>query len=82
MPSPFPGMDPFIESQEWGDFHHSAIDVMRELLTPRLRGRYAARIERRIYIEHPDDPEPDLVIADVAVARRTVPRAAAADAWE
>ena len=23
MPSPFPGMDPFIESQIWEDFHHA-----------------------------------------------------------
>lgn len=23
MPSPFPGMDPFIENQEWEDFHAS-----------------------------------------------------------
>ncbi|HEX6985948.1 MAG TPA: DUF4058 family protein, partial [Planctomycetaceae bacterium] len=80
MPSPFPGMDPFIESQEWGDFHHSAIDVIREMLTPRLRGRYAARIERRIYVEHWDDPEPDLVIADVANVRDGHGHVPAADA--
>jgi hypothetical protein len=23
MPSPFPGMDPFIEGQLWDDFHHA-----------------------------------------------------------
>lgn len=70
MPSPFPGMDPFIESQEWEDFHHSAIDVMREQLTSNVGPRYAVRIERRIYVEHSDDPEPDVVIADVAITGR------------
>lgn len=75
MPSPFPGMDPFLESQEWEDFHVTAITVIRELLTPRLGGRYAARIERRIYVEHSDDPEPDLVIADVAIVSQSPDRA-------
>jgi hypothetical protein len=31
MQSPFPGMDPFLESQEWEDFHTTADDgVLRE----------------------------------------------------
>ena len=46
MPSPFPGMDPFIESQEWPDFHHAAIEVMREFLTDRVGTRYIVRVER------------------------------------
>ena len=32
MPSPFPGMDPFIESQAWEDFHHAWIETVREWL--------------------------------------------------
>jgi hypothetical protein len=64
-------MDPFIESQEWEDFHTRAITVIADMLAPRLGGRYAARIERRIYVEHMDDPEPDLVIADVAIVPRS-----------
>lgn len=69
MPSPFPGMDPFIESQAWEDFHTAAIGVIRESLTPNLHGRYTSWIERRVYIEHPDieDPDDELRIADVAV---------------
>jgi hypothetical protein len=71
-------MDPFFESQEWQDFHHSAIDVMREQLTSNVSDRYVIRIERRIYIEHPDEPEADLVIADVAIAHRSGGREAVA----
>ncbi len=49
MPSRFPGMDPFIESQEWSDFHAAVIGVIRESLNAALPQRYVARVERRIY---------------------------------
>ena len=51
MPSPFPGMDPFIESQEWSDFHARAMMVSGDLLTEQLPSGYAARVERRSYLE-------------------------------
>ncbi len=51
MSSPFPGMDPFIEPQEWSDFHTRAITVIAELLDPGLGDRYVARVERRVYID-------------------------------
>ena len=40
MPSPFPGMDPFLESQKWRDFHHSIISGIRDILMPIVRPRY------------------------------------------
>jgi len=67
MPSPFPGMDPFLESQEWEDFHSAAINVIRDLLTPELVPAYVARIERRVYVEtEPGEPD-SYRVADVAV---------------
>ena len=39
MPSPFPGMDPFIESQAWETFHHHFMAVLHEALTARMRQR-------------------------------------------
>ena len=53
MPSPFPGMDPFIEGQDWEDFHQGCIGELSALLVPRVRPRYVVRKERRIYVEHP-----------------------------
>lgn len=32
MPSPFPGMDPFLESQTWRDFHTEFITAIRAVL--------------------------------------------------
>ncbi len=49
MPSPFPGMDPFIESQLWEDFHATALPVIRELLLPLLPDEYKAYVQGRIY---------------------------------
>lgn len=55
MRSPFPGMDPFLESQEWEDFHATLNTVVRELLSPRLEPQYVVRVERRVYVEVPGD---------------------------
>lgn len=47
MPSPFPGIDPFVEVVEgWSDFHARLIYVIVRRLGPLIRPRYHARIER------------------------------------
>jgi hypothetical protein len=48
MPSPFPGMDTFIEGQKWRDFHSTLITVIRELLLPQVRPRYVVDIEEDV----------------------------------
>ncbi len=46
MPSPFPGMDPYIEAPSiWEDFHHNLAARIQEQLAPRLRPRYIAALE-------------------------------------
>jgi hypothetical protein len=69
MPSPFPGMDPFLESQRWRDFHTRFITILGEMLTPRVRPRYVVEVEEYVYLARKDeDPdrfiEPDLSIVD------------------
>ena len=57
MPSPFPGMDPYLESPTiWPDVHHELISEIRAALNPSLRPRYVARVELRLYISDDDDP--------------------------
>src|SRR5437868_15520108 len=52
MPSPFPGMDPYLESPEiFPDFHDSIITYLRELLQASLPAPYFAALGRRIWIE-------------------------------
>jgi hypothetical protein len=59
MPSPFPGMDPFIEDQEWSDFHLTFTIQLQAQLASRLDPRYYVRVDRRTYVEHLDDDMPE-----------------------
>lgn len=69
MPSPFPGMDPYLESPKlWPDVHHSLISGIRQNLNPRLRPKYIARIEERVYISDETDPGRRVIIPDLLVA--------------
>ena len=48
MPSPFPGMDPWLESPYiWGDFHNKFAILLCDTLNERLHPPYYARIEMR-----------------------------------
>lgn len=56
MPTPFPGMDPYLEQPAiWPDLHNSLIVVLRDDLAPRLRPRYYVSIEERTYTVEPGD---------------------------
>ena len=69
MPSPFPGMNPYLESAgDWKDFHDSMIYTMRAALIRALPGNYFAAIEERVYIL-PD--EKHTYLYDVGVTRRS-----------
>lgn len=49
MPSPFPGMNPFLEqSDTWQDFHQSFLVTAREYLSPRVGPNYLVKIEVRL----------------------------------
>jgi hypothetical protein len=51
MPSPFPGMDPFLEDEKlWPEFHHHLVMSLYQLLLPSLADRYRARIGQRQYV--------------------------------
>lgn len=70
MPSPFPGMDPFIEAQKWETFHHRFINQLGDMLVALLRPKYEVNPEERIYVETRPGKRRSLR-ADVAVSRRT-----------
>ena len=57
MPSPFPGMDPYLEAPGlWSDVHRQIISVLREVLQSQLRPKYFVRLEERVYVSDDDDP--------------------------
>ena len=71
MPSPFPGMDPFIEGQRWRDFHTTFITVIREMLTPRVRPRYVVEVEEYVYLARAEEDPDRLIEPDPARFRQS-----------
>ena len=50
MPSPFPGMDPYLEDEPlWAAFQHQLVNCLYQILLPGLVDRYRARIGQRLY---------------------------------
>src|SRR5258708_5810739 len=79
MPSPFPGMDPYIEAHHlFEDFHNHLVEEIYRALSELLPKRYVARTGERSYVELalPMDDEQDQhqFLPDVAVAssRRSI----------
>ena len=62
MPSPFPGMDPYLEGPSWMSFHGQFIAEIARQLAPRLRPKYVALMDERIVW---DSPQYDVQIGDV-----------------
>jgi hypothetical protein len=67
MPSPFPGMDPYLELQVWQDFHTRMITVLSERLISEIQPRYFILVEHRIYVEGVDGDVDSVRVADVAL---------------
>jgi hypothetical protein len=54
MPTPFPGVDPYLEHPDlWQNVHNSLIIALRDDLAPRLRPRYFVAVEERTYVGAP-----------------------------
>ncbi len=51
MPSPFPGMDPYLENAKlWPAFQHQLLACLYQILLPGLVDRYRARVGTRSYV--------------------------------
>jgi Protein of unknown function (DUF4058) len=70
MPSPFPGMDPYLEHPDfWPGIHHLLISEIFRFLSPQLRPKYLVSVEMRIY-ETADDDLSMIGIPDVTVVQQ------------
>jgi hypothetical protein len=72
MPSPFPGMDPYLENPDWfPDLHGSLITFGKEMLQRRLPEPYYAQSEQRVWLEYTrHHMEPDVEIVHSARTQR------------
>jgi hypothetical protein len=63
MPSPFPGMDPYLEAPEfWHNVHQHLIVLIYTSLNRDLPDGLAAHIEEAVYIARPDYFFPDVTV--------------------
>ena len=68
MPTPFPGMDPYVERRGiWEQVHTDLIVSIRRFLTPLLRPRYHVGIEERTYLAVLPPDEQGAGIPDVLI---------------
>jgi hypothetical protein len=71
MPSPFLGMDPFLEDPGlWPNVHHGLISEIQAVLNRSVRPKYFARVEERVYISDDDDPGRKVIVPDVQIANQ------------
>ncbi|RCJ22648.1 hypothetical protein A6S26_21170 [Nostoc sp. ATCC 43529] len=69
MPSPFPGMNPYLENPElWAEVQSWLVIAIAELLVPQLRPKYRVAVEKRVY-QMIDDNSIFIGIPDVTVGR-------------
>lgn len=51
MPSPFPGMNPYLERRNmWADFHDAYLVELRNALSRQVRPNYIVKIEEYVYL--------------------------------
>jgi len=72
MPTPFPGMDPWLERRGiWEQVHTGLIVSIQRFLTPLLRPRYHVGIEERTYLAILPPDEQHTGIPDVLITGRS-----------
>jgi Protein of unknown function (DUF4058) len=79
MPSPFPGMNPYLELEgSWHDFHLEFLPAIRERLVTQVRPKYIVLLDEHVYVqEMPSEPRRLVGRADVSLAATSKPRAKA-----
>jgi hypothetical protein len=95
MPSPFPGMDPWLEDEEFfPDLHHTLMVYMREALNAVLPPGYVAKTAELVWVDDELRREPDVSVfgkdrqPDAAVTVAPLPgmvavgEERASDPWE
>ncbi|MBI3462877.1 MAG: DUF4058 family protein [Planctomycetes bacterium] len=70
MPSPFPGMDPYLENPAfWPDFHARFITYWCDTLRELLPEQYEARVDERVNLVEVHPEHVKLIAPDVSITR-------------
>lgn len=69
MPSPFPGMDPYLENPAgWPGVHGKLIHGAADLLSDQVLPRYVVRPDLRVYTSDQSDPGRKVLIPDLRIS--------------
>ena len=72
MPTPFPGMDPYLECPSmWPGVHNALMAAIQLDLAPRVRPRYYVSLEERVYFSENEDGRDPVGIPDAVVVGPT-----------
>lgn len=85
MPSPFPGMNPYLEQPSvWEDFHSRFITYAGESLATQVRPNFLVKLEERVFIHEPSADErrkllgkPDIALLEATPIRQPSAQATA-----
>jgi hypothetical protein len=73
MPSPFPGMNPYLEQEGvWSDFHNRLIIAAAEAIGSQVRPAYIVKIDQNVFVEESGENgrqmvgRPDLFLEEVS----------------
>ncbi len=85
MPSPFPGMDPYLEGEMWQEFHDTLATEIRAQLLPYLRPNYVALLAKRYVLDRSalgifEAPTPRILYPDIHVVEMSPVRGGVAEA--
>ena len=75
MPSPFPGMDPFLEGYLWVDVHQRLANQISARLSPLISPRYVARLAVAVVEDETGEAEIGVMYPDVEIIEPTPTRA-------
>jgi hypothetical protein len=71
MPIPFPGIDPYLESQGyWGDFYHRFVTYLCDAINDALPESYVAQLGEQVRLVELSRNEAKRIVPDVAVLVR------------
>lgn len=74
MPSPFPGMNPYLEQEDaWHDFHERIIPYISAVIVPQVRPSYIVKIDEHVFIHERSAAEREFLgRTDVSVTRSEI----------
>ena len=87
MPSPFPGMNPYLEQPAvWQDFHQAYVSAIRNEIARQVRPEYLVKLEEMVFIHEPSAEErlllgrPDVSVTESPVTGSVRPATASVTA--